>query len=196
MAMCGMHLQKDISPFYKAWVKQGDKTVCGYVSRESQITLSQLWSSPFQGDSAGNAGGGKVASGVQAQTGLTSVAQWNSRIIWDGAEALEFPLILQFIAYSDAKLEVDDPIKYLMQFESPELNDALPTGARPQPVSLNIGRKIIIPATENGGVFIKSVEYDYNAPKTKLGHFAYNEITLTCSADGALNRSDIPNIFK
>lgn len=194
--MVGMHLQTDISPFYKCWVQQEGVTVCGYISRESQISLEQLWNSPFANDSAGNAGGGKVGAVIQSQTGLTSVSSWNSKMIWDGAEALTFPLILQFMAYSDAKVEVDDPIKYLMKFSSPELNDISPMGARPLPVALNIGRKIKVPALDSdAGVFIKHVEYDQNAPKTKGGYFATNEITLTMCTGRALNRSDIDLIF-
>lgn len=191
--ICGMHLQKNISPFYKAWVVQGDITVCGFVSRESRIVLAQLWNSPFEGDSAGN--GSKVAALGQDQSGLTSVTKWNSKIIWDGAQALEFPLILQFLARSNAKLEVDDPVKHLMRFSSPELNDMTPFGQRPLPVSLDIGRKIKISATSSGGAFIKNVEFDYNAVKTKDGYFLHNEVTLTCSTDGSINRSEISNIF-
>ncbi len=168
-------------------------TVVGYVSRESTMELVQAWNAPFEGDSAGN--GSKVAALGQDQTGKTSVTKWNSKLIWDGAEALKFPLKIHFLAFSDAKLEVDDPVKYLSQFSSPELSESLAFGQRPQPVSLNIGQRIIIPSTDKSGCFIHSVGFDYNAPITTTGYFAENTVDLVVSTDATLSRSEIPNIF-
>ncbi len=190
----GVHQQKHISDYYKVWINQGGITVVGYVSRESTMELAQMWSAPFEGDSAGN--GSKVAAFGQDQTGSTSVTKWNSSLIWDGAEALKFPLKVHFLAYSDAKLEVDDPVRYLSQFSSPELSASLAFGQRPMPVSLNIGQRIIIPSTDKGGAFIHNVGFDYNAPITTTGYFAENTVDLVVSTDSTLSRSEIPNIFK
>lgn len=193
---CGVRDGDGISPYYKATLSQevpgrGMVTVTGYLSGESNIELSQLWDSPFEGDTAGNAGGLDKASSVgQTQTGMTTKTLWNSKLVWNGAEALAFTLPLQFIAYADAKTEVNDPIQYLLQMSSPELKDISPMGAIPLKVKLNLGRRIV------ADVFIKNVNYDESAPKTKDGYFTHNEITLSLTLDGSINASQVPNIFK
>lgn len=193
---CGVSDSDGISQFYKATISQeiagiGMVTVTGYLSNETTIELSQLWNSPFEGDTAGNAGGFDKASSVgQTQTQMTTKTLWNSKMVWEGAEAITFTLPLGFIAYSDAKIEVNDPIQYLLQMSSPELKDMAPTGAIPLKVKLNVGRRIV------ADVYIKNVSYNESAPKTKDGYFTENEITLTLSLDGSINASQIKNHFK
>lgn len=193
---CGVRDGDGISPYYKAFLTQeipnlGLVTVVGYISGDTSIELAQLWSSPFEGDTAGNAGGlDKASSLAQTQSGMTSKTLANGKLVWDGAEALEIPLTLQFVAHADAKIEVNDPIKYLMQMSSPELKDITPLGRIPQKVTLDLGRRLI------ANVFIKNVSYNESAAKTKQGYFTHNEIVLQLSLDGAVNASKIPSIFK
>ena len=193
---CGVRDGDGISPFYKAFLTQdipgvGMVTVVGYISGDTSIELSQLWTSPFEGDTAGNAGGMDKASALaQTQSGLTSKTLANGKLVWDGAEALEIPLTLLFIAHANAKVEVNDPIGFLMQMSSPELNDVTPLGRIPQKVTLDLGRRL------KANVFIKNFSYNESAAKTDGGYFTHNEITLQVSLDGAVNASHIPNIFK
>ena len=77
-----------------------------------------------------------------------------------------------------------------MMMASPELKDATPLGQRPLAAELDLGRKI------KTNIFIKSVSYDTNAPRTKDGSFAHNSVNLTCVLNGALNASQIPDVFK
>lgn len=193
---CGVRDGDGVSPYYKAWLTQniagvGPVTVVGYISGETTIELQQLWNSPFEGDSAGNASGMEKGSAlIQTQTGTTSKTLWNSKQVWEGAEAPSFSIPLQFVAYSDAKAEVNDPLTYLMQMASPELNDKTPLGTIPQKVTLDMGRRI------KAEVYIRSVSYSENAPKTPQGYFTHNEITLEVTLDGSVNASKIPNIFR
>lgn len=193
---CGAQDNDGISHYYKATLTQeipnvGSVSVVGYISGQTSIELGQLWSSPFDGDTAGNAHGvQKAAQMGQTGTGTTTKALWNSKLVWDGAEAMAFNLPLQFIAFSDAKLEVNDPIQYLLQMSSPELNNTMPMGSIPLPARLNMGRRIIT------HVFVKNVSYDESAPKTTDGYFTHNELNLSLSLDGAINASQIPEIFK
>jgi len=192
---CGVREGDGVSKFYKVHISQempniGTVIVAAYLTGEASIELAQLWNSPFEGDTAGNSGSlSKGAAILQTQTDMTSKTMWNSKLVWEGAQALEFSLPLQFIAYSDAKKEVNDPIQFLMQMSSPELNDITPTGAIPQLVKLNVGRRLM------ADVYIKNVSYNENAPKTKDGYFTHNEITLQLTLDGSVNASEIPNIF-
>lgn len=194
--ICGVRDGDGVSDFYKARLSQdiagvGHVTVVGYVSDETTVELSQLWNSPFQDDTAGNAGGFSKAAGLaQTEFGKTTTTLLNSKLVWEGAEALEFSLPLHFAAYADAQKEVDDPIKYFMMMASPELENIKPIGQRPLLVTLDLGRKI------KTDVYIRSVQYDTNAPRTKTGCFAHNSVTLQCVLDGAINASKIPDYFK
>ena len=192
---CGVSDSDGISPFYKASITQevpgvGNVTVTGYITGETQIQLSQDWGSPFSEDTAGNVVGEKSSSLGQSMTGVTTKTLLNSKLVWNGSEPLMFDLELSFIAIDDAKREVNDPIMYLKQMSSPELNDLSPLGQVPQEVQLNIGRRLLTKA------LIKEVSYAESAPKTKDGYFVSNKINVTLSLDGVVNASQIPNIFK
>lgn len=184
-----------ISPFYKAYISQdipgvGNVIVVGYTDAECAVELQQVWQSPFEGDTVGSSSSlNKAGDVAQAASGVTSKSLLNSRLVWEGANPLEFPLVLHFGAYKDAKMEVDDPIRYLSMMSSPELNEKLPTGQIPQLVELDIGRKL------KAQVYIKGISYNFAAPKTVNGNWLFNTVTLTCSTDGAVNRSRIPQIF-
>ena len=193
---CGVRAGDGISEFYKATLMQdvkeiGPVCVVGYMSVETSIAMTQLWESPFAGDTAGNAGGKyeKTAQVAQVMGGMTTKTSWNSKMVWGGAEALSFNLTLQFIAYADAKIEVNDAIKYLMMMSSPSVG-LTPLQAVPGIVKLNLGRRILT------DVYIKSVSYNESAPKTPDGFFTHNEIVLELSLDGALNARDVSNVFK
>lgn len=191
---CGVSDDDGISPFYKAFLTQdipgvGNVTVVGYADEECVVELQQVWQSPFEGDTVGSAGVADKAFSIgQTQSGVTSKTIYNSRLTWEGANPLEFALVLHLTAYKDAKREVDDPIRYLSMMSSPELKGT-PLGQIPQLVMLDIGRKL------KASVFIKSVSYNFAAPKTKNGNFLFNTVTVNCSTDGAVNKSQIPKIF-
>lgn len=198
MIFCGARDGDGISDFYKAFIKQekvagaGSVVITAYVgSEDMQISLNQIWDSPFEGDTVGAMD--KVSKGAalgQAATGTTSKTVFNSKLVWQGADALEFSLPLQFIAYADAKKEVHDPVRYLMQMSSPELNDELPFGSVPQKVVLDIGRRLITP------VYITNVSYSEEAPKTVDGYMTHCKVTITCKLDGSINASAVPELFK
>lgn len=158
--------------------------------------MTSLWESPFEGDTVGNAGViDKGASIVQAQTEKTSKTQWNSQQVWEGIEPPEVTIQLLLVAYSNASQEVDLPIQYLMQMASPELLNTSPIstdsvgGRVPMAAVFNIGRKFISPMR------ISDVSFDLNAPKTKIGDYAYNTVTLTASPKNMINKSQITNYF-
>lgn len=90
--------------------------------------------------------------------GMTTKTSCNSKMVWGGAEVLAFNITLQFIAYSNAKIEVNDAIKYLMM-SSPSVG-LIPLLAVPAVVKLNLGRRILT------NVYIKSVSYNESALKT------------------------------
>lgn len=177
-----------ISPFLKAFLTQEGKTVSAYLT-DCSLALNQAWTEPFAEDTAGNAVG-KTAGLVQTVSGLTATSAWNSELVWHGAENMQFQLVLDFVAYANAEIEVDLAIKALLGFASPQLNDITPLGRVPLPVMMNLGRKIIAP------IQIQSVSYDETAAKTKDGFFVSNTVELTCVLKSVLNSSEIGNVFK
>ncbi|MCR9568822.1 hypothetical protein NB524_00400 [Vibrio alginolyticus] len=198
--ICGVPSDDGISDFLKCRITQSiggvDVTVVGYLTEECTLSLTSLWESPFEGDTVGNAGViDKGASIVQAQTEKTSKTQWNSQQVWEGIEPPEVTIQLLLVAYSNASQEVDLPIQYLMQMASPELLNTSPIstdsvgGRVPMAAVFNIGRKFISPMR------ISDVSFDLNAPKTKIGDYAYNTVTLTASPKNMINKSQITNYF-
>lgn len=192
---CGVSDSDGVSPFYKVFITQnikhaGQVTVAGYIGSEVRIELNQLWNSPFEGDTAGNAGSIQKSAQIgQAFSDQTTKTLWNSKMVYDGTEAIEFSLQIELVAESDAKREVNDPIMYLMMMSSPNENETLPNLQRPQPVIMDLGRKI------KADVLIKNVGFDEHAPKTTEGYYVSNTVTLQCSMDGALDGARIPKIF-
>lgn len=179
--------------------ESGDISVVGYMLEGSSFSLSSVWEAPFEGDHLGNAGVvDKGAQIYQTVHGETFKTQFNSNNIWQGTEPPEVTLVLYFHAYSDAKREVDDPIRYLLQMASPELKagtiDSIPSegviGREPPPAMFDIGRRLKL------NMRIKDVQYDLTAPKTKDGYFANNTVTITAAPKAMFNRSQIPNMFK
>lgn len=202
--MVGASSDDGVSDALKVHITQqtgdaGDVSVIGYMLEGSTFSLSSAWESPFEGDHLGNAGVvDKFAKIYQSSEGETFKTQFNSNAIWEGTEPPEITLTLYFHAYSDAKREVNDPIRYLQQMASPELKEGSLEhiasegiiGREPPPAMFDIGRRIKI------SMRVKEVSYDLTAPKTKDGYFAYNTVTLTAAPKSMYNRSQIPNIYQ
>lgn len=195
MIICGVRDGDGVSDFYKARFTMdipgvGGVTVVGYITEECAVEFSQSWTSPFESDTVGSSNGlAKTGDVAQSATGVTSKSLLNSRLVWEGSDPFNFPLRLVFDSFDDAKRQVDDPIRYLSMMQAPELNDELPGGQIPKLAMLDLGRRI------KAEVYIKKVSYNAAAPKTKGGHMLYNEVTIECSTNGAVNRSAIPQIF-
>lgn len=173
-----------------------DITVVGYLSESCEFSLAASWESPFAGDTLGNAGKiEKTAAIAQAESELTSKTKYNSQQVWEGNEPPEISMTLRFLAFTDAKKEVDDPIMYLLQMASPQLNETLPIdlsglGRVPAEAIFDIGR------LHKFGMRISNVSFDLNAPRTKDGHFLSNAVSITAAPKQIFNRSDFPRLFK
>lgn len=193
--VCGVRAGDGLSDFYKATISgdipgAGYVTVIGYITEECSIRFGQQWNSPFESDTIGSAGmTAKTGDLAQAGFQYTSKSLFNSKLVWEGSEPFTFQLQLAFTAYDDALTQVDLPLKYLAMMQAPELNDALVPGQIPQQFILDLGRQMKV------AVYVRQVEWNQAAPKTKGGHFLYNTVTIECSTDGAVNRSQIPQIF-
>lgn len=196
----GVPSDDGISQYNKCYITQKiggrEITVVGYMVDDCQLSFVANWESPFENDSVGGVGAiEKTSSLVQTMSEKTSKTIWNSQEVWQGNLPPELNITLRFMAYTNARTEVDDPIRYLSQMISPELEAKVPIssdgigGRIPKEAAFNIGRKVTLPMR------ISNVAYNVNAPKTKDGHFAYNTVTITAAPKQMINQSAIPNHF-
>ncbi|HHN6986162.1 TPA: hypothetical protein ACRPDD_004114 [Escherichia coli] len=194
--ICGAIMADGISPLMKAYIKSSEDMVVGYIGEGSSAELTSLWQSPFEDKAMGSVLGAiseatSALTGVaQVISGRTTKSRLNSTLVWEGQQPPEFTLVLDFLAMSNAKTEVNDAITTLLKMASPELNDVALFGRIPEAVTINIGRNVMLT-----NVVIKSVSYQLDAPRTSEGYFTHNTVTLQCSGNTSINRSNISSVF-
>ena len=194
MSICGV-LDQSISPYLLAWVKQGDRMVCGIIGPGTSRTLSSKWDSPLENSNVGNSGVADKASDVtQATTSITSISQFSSTQIWQGNAPLKNVLNLIFIAQSNAVEEVMKPLQWLEEFASPEVNLTTPGGRIPGMVTINIGRKIIV-----ANCVIENIPIPLDKEKDKNGNLLRAEVQLDIQTKVMLSKKEgesISNTWK
>lgn len=194
--ICGANVADGISPLMKAYIISSEDMVIGYIGEGSSAELTSLWQSPFEDKAMGSVLGAiseatSALTGVaQVISGRTTKSRLNSTLVWEGQPPPEFTLVLDFLAMSNAKTEVNDAITTLLKMASPELNDVALFGRIPEAVTINIGRNVMLT-----NVVIKSVSYQLDAPRTSEGYFTHNTVTLQCSGNTSINRSNISSVF-
>jgi len=159
LSVCGV-LDASINEVLKVWVKQGQRGVCGIIGQGTSRTLTAKWDSPLEQTNVGSQSSvSTVADGGQALKGKTTVTTFSSTQIWQGNMPLKFSLSLVLFAQSDAVSEVMRPLQWLEEFASGNVNGTVPInpkaavglangdafGRIPDTVTLNLGRKIIVP---------------------------------------------------
>ncbi|TMO87706.1 hypothetical protein CWC12_10535 [Pseudoalteromonas ruthenica] len=178
-----VYFEKEIQGF-------GSVTVVGYIGEGATMSLTSHWNPPFLNDSVGDATAlNKAADIAQASTGLTSKAEWNTILNWEGIEPLAFSLPVYFKAHSDAKKQVEDPIMFLEMMETPSLNEASPLGDVPETLILDIGRRIKIT-----NAVILDVQSELDSPRTRDGYRTENMVTLQLQAKQMASQSDLSSI--
>ncbi|MCV6023250.1 hypothetical protein OFO93_42785, partial [Escherichia coli] len=74
---------------------------------------SSMWQSPFENQSVGgllggiSAAAGSLADTLQTATGVTTKTLFNSMLVWEGQQPPEFNLVIDFMATTNAQLEVN-----------------------------------------------------------------------------------------
>lgn len=134
---------------------------------------------------------GAFSGFAQVGTETTSVARWNSLMVWEGGTPPTFTLPVTFIALFDPFTEVSGAIAALSAMISPELKDASIGGRIPERVTLNIGRRINII-----DVAIQDISFDLDAPRDSNGHFLKNTVNLQLTGSSIYNSSDIVRAFQ
>lgn len=90
-----------------------------YLPQDISFNTEGSWEAPFQG--LVNSSGLAVLTSLG---GFSLKSQALSQQVWMGVEPLQFTLKLQFIARTDARKEVLDPIQKLLEMVSPSTNGA------------------------------------------------------------------------
>jgi len=193
--LVGMTRDDGISQYLKVYIEKdipghGLVTVIGYIGEGAAMSLQSQWNPPFENDTVGNTSYmQKAGDAIQAGTGLTAKAEWNSLLNWVGIEPPQITMPIVLKAFSDAKLEVEDPIKFLKMMASPELNEISPLGRIPQPCLIDIGRKIKLI-----DCVIQDIQEELDSPRSKLGWRTENTVQMQFQMKQMLNQSEISNI--
>lgn len=206
MIVCGV-LDESISTALRAWVKQGDRMVCGIIGPGTSRTLTSKWDSPLENSNLGSNISDKLAGATQALKGTTSITIFSSTQVWQGNMPLKFSLNLIFIAQSNAYEEVMKPLQWLEEFASGEVNGTIPVnmdaikkmfsgggdnvlGRIPGTVTINIGRKIIVP-----NCVIENITVPLDKERTGDGNLIRAEVQLDIQTKVMLNKSSIGNTW-
>lgn len=182
--------QDGVSDYLKVSLTNSKYQVTGYITQGAAMNLAQTWEAPFTGMSMGSAGGA-LSGFIQEGTEMTSVAKWNSLMVWEGGTPPTLTLPLTFLAQFDPFIEVSGAIAALSAMISPELKAANVGGRIPDRVAINIGRRIIIP-----DVIIQDLSYDLDAPRSSSGLFLRNTVNLQLSGSRMYNGSEITGFFQ
>ncbi|ELT7510350.1 hypothetical protein QPG32_004086 [Salmonella enterica] len=182
--------QDGVSDYLKVSLTNSKYQVTGYITQGAAMNLAQSWEAPFTGMSMGSAGGA-LSGFIQEGTEMTSVAKWNSLMVWEGGTPPTLTLPLTFLAQFNPFIEVSGAIAALSAMISPELKAANVGGRIPDRVAINIGRRIIIP-----DVIIQDLSYDLDAPRDKNGLFLRNTVNLQLCGSRMYNGSEITGFFQ
>ena len=188
--IAGVSAQDGISGYLKCWISQGANIVTAYIGEGSSKSFTSNWTSPFESDAAGKAAGLEKGAGLlQAGTGLTTIGQMNSLMVWEGTTPPPINLTLYLQAYADPKREVHDAIMLLESFASPELN-TVAGGQTPKTVAIDLGRRLKFPS-----MVVLEVVSELDQPRDSRGYMTRNTVQLTLSPPMMLNASEIPGIY-
>ena len=190
MPTVGMTRKDGISQHLKAYVKQGRTTVVGYIGEGAMKEIAAHWESPFENDTGGGGAVGNATALVQTATDITTVSKLSSVKTFQGIESYSMTLPLHFKAFSNPKAEVNDPIMYLEQFASPDLNNILAGGRIPAEVVIDVGRRFKIVKC-----LIESVSSELDAPRDKNGYFLHNTVSLQLVRSDMVNSGEVQSLY-
>jgi hypothetical protein len=203
----GVSDKDGVSRFLKASIyhQVTSETVIGYIGTGTTRQLQSNWQSPFEQANVGSLLS-KTAGVLQTFIGATSITTFSSTQVWDGNRPLSFNLNLVFIAMSDPKNEVMEPLRLLEEFASPELKNLMPvdsddvlvklgkvfggggkeedaTGRIPGMVNLNIGDRMLIP-----DCVIENITTPLDKERDSNGNLLRAEVSLSIATKTMLNR--------
>ncbi|EAA7489039.1 hypothetical protein ABPE25_003412 [Salmonella enterica subsp. enterica serovar Newport] len=182
--------QDGVSEYLKVTLTNSSYSVTGYISQGAAMNIAQSWEAPFTGMSMGSVAGA-LSGFIQAGTESTSVARWNTLMVWEGGTPPTVTLPITFLAQYNPFIEVSGAIAALSAMISPELKDANIGGRIPERVILNIGRRINIT-----DVIIQDLSFDLDAPRNSSGLFLRNTVNLQLSGSRVYNGSEILGAFQ
>ncbi|HBU7546925.1 TPA: hypothetical protein MC769_003234 [Klebsiella aerogenes] len=186
--------QDGVSEYLKVALTNSKYSVTGYITQGAAMNLAQTWEAPFSGMTMGSVSG-VFANTAQVATGLTSVARWNSVMVWEGGTPPTLTLPITFIAQFNPFIEVSGAIAALSAMISPQLKDVdkplKPEGRIPEKVVLNIGRRINLM-----DIIIQDMSFDLDAPRDSTGLFLRNTVNLQLCGASIYNSSDYLGVFQ
>lgn len=129
MAIAVGNKDKRISDSLKCWITGTQEAVVGVLGPGTNLDITANWTSPFEGDSAGDKFQ-KTGGAIQSVTDTTSITTLNSRQVWSGNKPTTFNVELKLYALEDAQSEVMDALKALEKMAAPDVKGTLPISTR------------------------------------------------------------------
>lgn len=186
--------------------------VCGIIGPGTSRTLASKWDSPLEQTNVGSNIKETTSGTVQALTGNTMITTFSSTQVWQGNMPIKFSLNLILFAQTDAYREVMLPLQWLEEFASPNLKAMMPIdvssqverakafmemavdqksndnlfGRVPQPITINIGRRIIMPMC-----VIENITIPLDKEVTSSGDLIRAEVQLDIQTLVMQNRDKI-----
>lgn len=184
--------------------------VVGVIGQGTSRTLTASWDAPLEQSNAGAQGGlEKIGAFLQSSSSATSITTFSTTQIWGGNKPLTFNIALELFAWDDAYAQVMQPLRWLEEFASPNVNGYSPfepdfvsklasgkegdgnkTGRIPMRVALNIGRRMIIPEC-----VIESVTMPIDKEKDSKGNLIRAQVTLGIQTLTMLNQDAIGAMY-
>lgn len=193
-----------ISPHLLCWIKQGNATVVGILGQGSSRSLMAQWTAPMENPDIGLGITDYAKGTAQAMSGATAITTFSTTQVWSGNSPMKFNLVLDFFAIDDAVSQVMRPLEWLEQFASPQVNGWSPfdptnwkaggsgnaTGRIPQRVTLDIGRKMIIPEC-----VIENVSIPLDKERDSSGNLIRAQVTIDVQTLCMLNRDIVSKTY-
>lgn len=199
-----------VSPGSCCWIESGGVMVVGAIGQGTSMSLTSDWSQPLADANLGSMPGmEKIAAVAQigkpgsSEGGMTSITTYSTTQVWNGTKPVTFNLTLDFFAISDAKTQVMMAVQKLLEMASPNVEAISPfdyesitgdkpaAGRIPHPVSINIGRRIIVPQC-----VIESISVPIDKERDKDGNLMRAQVTLGVQTKVMLNADVVGGLFK
>jgi len=190
-----------ISDFHKIWISQGQTCVVGYIGEGTTREIVSNWNMPFA-DTSLEAKFQKTGAVMQAITDKTLLTKLNSMQVWSGNQPYTFNVVMKLRALckdtSNSPIYdrfVEKAIEALELFMAPNLLDygaifapidGLLNTRVPQPVNINIARKVILT-----DCIIRSLSSNYDKEKDKRGYLLRADVSLHIETLSALTKADL-----
>ncbi len=175
-ASCIGNIDTRLHTSRKAWLSDGETTVCGVYGPGTSMEIVATYNQPFEELTPSAITGNVIAGAAQVVSNKTMVSAMNTRLVWEKNDPTKFNLELQLYALKDTEKEVMEPLRALENFIAPDAAAFIGVGNIAKPLTLSIGRKIIY-----NYLVLESISIPFDKETDSKGNFVRATVNLTLS---------------